>query len=160
MIILFLFEPLNFGFVPEEWRLAWNWSRTKVDRKMECRVFRALGSQVQRGKSTELWVEAGKGPDGHAVHLASPYPGGYQMASHTGEEGNSLRAWPPKPTVVVLKTLIVHGGPETPYSACWLWHWLIGSSRIYYKRLTLYTYLLFFLPDATQFPQTLHIYSL
>ena len=160
MIILFLFEPLNSGFVPGEWRLAWNWSRTKADRKMGCRVYRALGSQVQRGKSPELWVEAGKGLGGHATHLASPYSGGHQVASHTGEESSGLRAWPPKPTVVVLRTLIVHGGPETPCSACWLWHWLIGSSQIYYKRLRLYTHILFFLPDATQFPQTLHIYSL
>lgn len=71
-------------------------------------------------KTPELWVEAWKGLGGHAVHLASPYSGGHQVASHTGEESSGLRAWPPKPTVVVLRTLIVHGGPETPRSACWL----------------------------------------
>ena len=83
-------------------------------------------------ESSELWearyreenpqssVEGREGSGWACCESCVPLPWGAQMASHIGEEGNGLRAWPPKPTVVVLRTLIVHGGPETPRSACWL----------------------------------------
>lgn len=71
---MIIVEPLNSGSVLEEWSMAWNWSKTRVEQKMGCSVFRALEGLVQRGKVRELWVDAEKCQDGCALCWAFCFP--------------------------------------------------------------------------------------